>query len=258
MFNLSLTHVAIIFATQELIMRKISAIVIAIIISGTAFSQTTNKIPSKLGNRAADHLMVQVASNYWSGTADSVSSYIKGLNRSANVYLMYDKQFKTNPRLSAGIGIGVGTSNIYFDKMQTRISSFNAKLPFIRTDTGNSFKRYKLATAFLEIPVELRFMAKPETPNKSFKGAIGVKIGTLVNAHTKGKSLENAAAQKINGYTVKENSKYYFNTTRIAATARVGYSIFSIFGSYNITGIFKDGVAPDTKLLQVGFAISGL
>ncbi len=239
-------------------MRKFSAIVFALTISSIAFSQTTSTLPTKLGNRAADHFMVQIAGNFWSGAADSVSRNIKNFNRSANVYLMYDKQFKTNPRLSAAIGIGVGTSNIYFDKMEARIASTNSKLPFIRTDTGNNYKKYKLSTAFLEIPVELRFMAKPETPNKSIKGAIGVKVGTLVNAHTKGKNLQNAANAKLNGLTVKENSKAYFNTTRVAATARVGYGIFSLFGAYNITSMFKDGVAPDTKLLQIGFTISGL
>ena len=239
-------------------MRKIFAIVFVCTISIVAFSQTNSNKPVKIGNRAADHLMVQFAGNFWSGTADSVSSYINGLNRSANVYLMYDKQFKTNPRLSAGIGIGVGTSNMYFNKMETRISSLNQKLPFIRTDTGNNYKKYKLSTAFLEIPVELRFIAKPETPNKSLKGAVGIKVGTLVNVHTKGKNLQNSAGNKLNAFTVKESSKQFFNTTRIAATARVGYGIFSLFGSYSITGIFKDGVAPDTKLIQVGFAISGL
>ena len=130
-------------------MRKIFAIVFACTISIVAFSQTNSNKPVKIGNRAADHLMVQFAGNFWSGTADSVSSYINGFNRSANVYLMYDKQFKTNPRLSAGIGIGVGTSNMYFNKMETRISSLNQKLPFIRTDTGNNYKKYKLSTAFL-------------------------------------------------------------------------------------------------------------
>ena len=239
-------------------MRKIVAILFACTISTIAISQSKTTIPTKIGNRAADHLMVQVAGNFWSGTADSVSSYIKGFNRSANVYLMYDKQFKTNPKLSAGIGVGVGTSNMYFTKMETRIATISAKLPFIRTDTGSNYKKYKLSTAFLEIPVELRFMAKPETPNKSLKGAIGVKVGTLINAHTKGKNLQTASGGKLNGLSVKENSKLFFNTTRIAANARVGYGIFSIFGAYNITGIFKDGVAPDTKLLQVGFTISGL
>ncbi|MCY7292599.1 MAG: PorT family protein [Ferruginibacter sp.] len=239
-------------------MRKFSAIVFALTISAIAFSQTTPTIPTKLGNRAADHFMVQIAGNFWSGSPDSVSNNIKSFNRSANVYLMYDKQFKNNPRLSAAIGIGVGTSNIYFDKMEVKIAAANPKLPFIRTDTGNNFKKYKLATAFLEIPIELRFMAKPETPNKSIKGAIGIKVGTLLNAHTKGRNLQNAAGTKINGFTLKESSKSYFNTTRIAATARVGYGIFSLFGAYSITNMFKDGAGADIKLVQVGFTISGL
>ncbi len=239
-------------------MRKIFAIIFACSISTIAICQTKNSIPSKIGNRAADHLMIQLAGNFWNGTADSVSNYIKSFNRSANVYLMYDKQFKTNPRLSAGIGVGVGTSNIYFNKMETKIAANNAKLPFIRTDTGNNYKKYKLATAYLEVPVELRFMARPETPNKSLKAALGLKVGTLLNAHTKGRNLQTASGGKLNGLTIKESSKNFFNTTRLAATARVGYGIFSVFGAYNITGIFKDGVAPDTKLLQVGITISGL
>lgn len=239
-------------------MRKIFAIVFACTISTLAFSQTKSNTPTKLANRSADHLMIQLASNFWSGTADSVSKYVNSFNRSANVYLMYDKQFKTNPRLSAGIGVGVGTSNIYFSKLETRLTSLNSKLPFIRTDTGSNYKKYKLATAYLEIPVELRYIAKPETPNKSIKAAIGLKVGTLLNAHTKGKNLQNSAGNRLNGFTVKESSKSYFNTTRLAATARVGYGIFSVFGAYNLTGIFKDGVAPDTKLLQVGIVISGL
>ena len=239
-------------------MRKLFAILFACTISTIAISQTKSSIPTKIGNRAADHLMVQLATNFWTGTADSVTSYIKGFNRSANVYLMYDKQFKTNPRLSAGIGVGVGTSNIYFDKMETRIAANSAKLPFIRTDTGNNYKKYKLATAYLEIPVELRFMAKPETPNKSLKAAVGLKVGTLLNAHTKGRNLQTASGGKLNGFTVKESSKAFFNTTRLAATARVGYGIFSLFGAYNITGVFKDGVAPDIKPVQIGITISGL
>jgi len=58
--------------------------------------------------------------------------------------------------------------------------------------------------------------------------------------------------------TVKENSKSYFNTTRLAATARVGYGNFSLFGAYSLTGIFKDGIAPDIKGMQIGLAFSGL
>jgi Outer membrane protein beta-barrel domain len=142
--------------------------------------------------------------------------------------------------------------------MEAKITATKSTLPFLRTDTGNNYKKYKLATAYLEIPLELRFTANPSNPNKSIKGAIGIKLGTLLNAHTKGKTLQNSAGTKINAVTVKENSKSYFNGTRIAATARVGYGIFSLYGSYGLTSLFKDGVAADTKLIQIGLTISGL
>ncbi len=240
-------------------MRKLSVIVFALLVSAAAFAQnTTPKKSVPLVNRAADHFMFQLAANFWSGTADSVKNYVNSFNRSANAYIMIDKPFKGNQKFSAAIGVGVGTANIYFDKMETKIAAFNNKLPFIRTDTGNHYKKYKLATAYLEAPIELRFMSRPQTPNKSWKGAIGVKLGTLLSAHTKGKTLENSTGTKLNGFSVKENTRQYFNSTRLAATARVGYGIFSLFGSYSITNVFKDGVAPDIKGAQIGLTISGL
>lgn len=248
-----------IFAAQAYIMRKLLLLALVCISSVSAFSQDTkNKKKFDLGNRPGDHFMLQLALNSWQGTPDSISSHMGGLQRSANAYVMLDKPFKGNPRFSFGIGIGVGTSNIYFKKMIVDIASSKPLLPFNAVDTLNNFKKFKLSTAFLEAPIELRFTDNPENPNKTIKAAIGIKVGTLINAHTKGKVLRNAAGNVLNSYTIKENSKSYFNTTRMAATARIGYGAFSVFGAYNITGIFKDGVAADTKLLQVGLTISGL
>ena len=249
----------IIFAAQEFIMRKLLVIVFALAAAAPAFSQTTKeKKKFDLSNRAGDHFMIQIASNTLPGLPDSINTHIKGFNRSANVYLMLDKPFKGNPRFSAAIGVGVGTSNIYFKKMNVNISSSNTILPFTATDSLNHFKKYKLATAYLEAPVELRFTANPGTPNKTLKAAIGVKVGTMLNAHTKGRTLQNAAGRTVNDITEKIATKKFFNTTRLAATARIGYGNFSLFGAYNLTSVFKDGVAAPTKLLQIGITISGL
>jgi hypothetical protein len=239
-------------------MRKISFILFALLASITVFSQKTTNKEKSIADKAADHFMFQVGTNIWTGTADTVKAYVKGFNRSANVYVMYDKQFKNSPKFSIAAGIGIGTSNIYFKKMEIDIIATKSKLPFLRADTGNYYKKFKLATAYLEIPLELRFTSDPANPNKSIKAAIGVKLGTLLSAHTKGKTLQNSAGTKLNASAVKESSKAYFNGTRIAATARVGYGNFSLFGSYGLTSIFKDGVAPDTKLIQFGLTISGL
>jgi len=131
-------------------------------------------------------------------------------------------------------------------------------LPFTPVDSAEHFKKYKLASTFLEVPLEFRFTARPAEPNKSFKAAIGLKAGTLLNVHTKGKTLLNAAGTTLNSYIEKENSKRFINGTHFMATARVGYGIFSLFGSYQLNRFLKDGAGPAIKLYQVGLTISGL
>ena len=253
--------VPIIFAPQENIMRKLLVLVIAFMATVPAFSQDIPKKEKKkfdLSNRAGDHIMIQLALNSLQGAPDSIQSHIKGFQRSANVYLMFDKPFKGNPRLSVAIGAGIGTNNYYFKKMIVDIASTGAVLPFRAVDSANNYKKFKISTAFLEVPLELRFTANPETPNKTVKAAIGVKVGTLLNAHTKGKILRDKNDNVLNNYTVKETTKTFFNTTRLSGTARVGYGNFSLFGAYSFTGMFKDGVAADMKSLQIGLTISGL
>ena len=226
----------------------------------SSYTAPLKKSPKRydLSQKAGDHLMIQLASNQWSGAPDSISSRMGGLNRSANVYFMLNKPFKGNPKLSVGFGVGVGTSNIYFKKMEVGITKTTPVLGFINTDSTNNFKKYKLATAYLEAPIELRFTSNPENSMKGIKAALGIKVGTLLNAHTKGKGLKTKTGGALNEFTIKESSKAYFNSTRLAATARVGYGNFTLFGSYNFTPIFKDGVASDIKLMQIGLTLSGL
>jgi hypothetical protein len=240
-------------------MKKIFSLLLVAALTQVAMAQNTpSPAPIKVGKRSADHIMLQVGSNFWMGMPDSVSRFTKRLNRSVGVYAMFDKQFKTMPKLSVGFGLGIGVSNMYFNRMELRIDKFDSKLPFIRTDTGNNYKKFKLATAYLELPVELRYMTNPTTPNKSWKIAIGAKIGTLVNAHTRARTLQNAAGTAFNKNSYKVNSKNYISGTRLAATVRFGYGIYSVFGTYNFTSVFKDGAAADIKGGQVGFCISGL
>jgi len=248
------------FATQELLMKKILLVLVAAVsvLSAAAQTDTKKKNRADVISRAGDHLMLQLSSDHWIGTADSVDRHMKGFARGLNAYVMLDKVFKGAPQFSVAFGLGVSTSNIYFKNMSIDLKSKTATLPFNNLDSFNRFKKYKLTTAYLEIPVELRFTFKPEREDRSMKAAIGFKVGTMLNAHTKGKNLQDASGRQINSYTMKENSRSFFNSTRLAATARVGYGNFSLFGSYQVNNMFKDGVASDTRLLQVGLTLSGL
>ncbi len=210
-----------------------------------------------VANRPKDHFLIQLGYMNWTKTPDSIAT--KGIARSFNMYFMLDFPFKTDPRISVALGAGIGSDNQYFNKTYIDISGSKAdKLGFINKSDTNYFKKYKLNTTYLEAPLELRFTKNPETPNKSFKGAIGIKVGTLLSATTKGKNLLNKNGNTVNGFTEKEKAKRYFNGTRFTAVGRVGYGIFSLYASYQLNAFIKEGYGPDIRPFQVGITISGL
>ncbi|HSC54572.1 MAG TPA: outer membrane beta-barrel protein [Phnomibacter sp.] len=214
-----------------------------------------------LANRANDHFMIQFGYDGWMNRPDSIQT--TGFGRHFNMYVMLDKPFKTDPRFSVGLGAGVGSSNIYFDQTIVHIANKptnNRQVVFEDVTDTTQFKKFKLANAWLEAPVELRFVANPFNTNNSFKVAVGAKVGFLVSATTKGKNLQTAGGTTIYGdkYIVKEKEKSYFNSTRFAATMRVGYGPFSLYGAYSILNLFKDGAGPAVKPYSIGLTISGL
>lgn len=252
---------AITFATQDLIMKKIACIIIAFISFSIAHAQLkTKKDWSKVNiEKSGDHIMLQLSSDHWSGAPDSINNRMKGLSRGLNFYVMLNKPFKTDPRWSIAGGVGISTSGIYFTKTNIGINNINATtLSFTDVTNSNSFKKYKLATSFLEIPIELRYTFDPENEDKSWKIAVGVKVGTMLNVHTKGKNLISSTGTALNSYTEKESSKQFFNTTRLAGTARVGIGHWSVFGAYSITNLLKDAAGASIKPFQVGITLSGL
>lgn len=214
------------------------------------------KTPINLSGRANDHILVQIGYTGWNGIPDSINQ--GGFSKSINVYFMFDFPFKTSPKLSIGVGAGISTDQVKFSKTYIGIKEKTTTLQFIDQSDTSHFKRTKLGTAYVEAPIELRFTADPLNSDKSLKFALGVKIGTLLNAHTRYKDLEDENGTLINSYTMKESSKKFFNSTRLSAQARIGWGHFSLYGSYQVTALFKDGVAPVIRPYSIGLTLSGL
>lgn len=242
-------------------MRKVLLVVLAGMLSTSLFAQNDSiarKAALTPGNavKGGDHFLLQLGYFTWNNKPDSIQT--KGLSRTFNAYFLFDFPFKTNPKWSVAIGPGIATDNIFFDETNVGISANTNALVFDNVSDTNHFKKYKLTTAFLEAPVELRFTANPYENKRSIKFAVGAKVGTLLSATVKGKELQNSADRSINDYTMKEKSKRFFNTTRLSGTARLGYGPFSIFASYGITPVFKEGLGPQVRPLSIGLTISGL
>lgn len=240
-------------------MRNIYVLVAALFIGFAANAQETAKKKNGFLSRsqkANDHFLFQVGANMWSGKPDSIKT--KNLGRDMNVYFMFDFPFKTNNHLSVGIGVGFGSSSVFFDKGSVDIAGNSSKLVFRDLDSANHYKRYKLAVTYLEAPIELRYLMNPERADRSFKVAIGAKVGTILDVHTRAKELRDKNDNVINDIVVKEKQKKYFNAQRLALTARIGWGNFSLYGQYQVNGLLKDGMGAVIRPYTVGLTLSGL
>lgn len=240
-------------------MRKIVFSFLAICFVSVAFAQDSTirrMLPNKKETPSNDHFFIQLGHTSWVGKPDSIKT--KGLPRSLNIYVLMNFPFKTNPHWSVAIGPGIATDNIYFDRTTIGIKDNTPSIVFDNVSDTSHFKKYKLGTAFLEAPVELRYRFNPSEDSKTVKIAAGVKVGTLLSAKVKGAELQNSSNQLLNAYTLKEKSKRFFNKQRLSVMGRVGYGPFSVFASYSVTPVFKEGLGPVVRPLTIGLTVSGL
>jgi hypothetical protein len=205
-----------------------------------------------LSHRANDHFMVQIGYDGWAAKPDTLNT--AGISRSFNFYFLLDFPFKTDPRLSVGAGLGIGSSNMYFKNQKSPLSV----LPTADAGGGDHFKKYKLVTTFLEVPLELRYALDPENTNKSWKFAMGVKVGTLLSAYSKGKNVENSSGQVTDAVIEKQKANTYFNNLKLAGTARISKGVFGIFGQFQFTSLIKAPYSTAVYPFSVGICFSGL
>ena len=240
-------------------MKKIISLTVCVLLASYLMAQD-NPTPKKkqninLSNRPNDHFMIQLGYLGWSGIPDTITT--GGLSKSFNMYYLFDFPFKSNPKMSMAFGPGIGSDQMLFKETYVGIKDLTPRINFTNQSDTNHFKKTKLATVYLEAPIELRFSADPLN-GKGFKAAIGIKVGTMISAHTRNSKFQNSADQNLNDYVMKESSKRFFNKNRLVGSVRLGYGHISLYGQYQLGSLFKDGAGPDVKPFSIGITLSGL
>lgn len=196
-----------------------------------------------------DYVMIQLGYTNWANIPDSIK--VGGLGRAANIYLCYDFPIQKS-NFSFAAGIGVSSNNIYLKNQQIILSDTVSYVQFVPEKL--SFKKYKYSTTYIEAPFEIRYFENKENKNIGIKAAIGMKVGAMISAHTKGKMTVNNKP-----IVEKESTKRYVETYRYSLTGRIGWGNFSLYGQYAINNLFKVNNGPiGVKPFQIGICISGL
>jgi hypothetical protein len=207
------------------------------------------KVNTNYKKPSRDYVMIQAGYHTWLKN-DTVKINTRNRGHEIAAYLCYDFPLQ-NASFSFAAGVGVTSCNIYLDSMTMPL---NRKGDFYNTvkfeyDTFG-YKRYKISNNYIEAPFEIRYFANKLNRNRGFKASVGAKVGTLVNSHTKG--------VYTNNYKEKEANRRYNDTWRITPTVRLGWGNFSIYGSYQISEVFKAGNIQGIRPATVGICISGM
>ncbi len=201
--------------------------------------------------------MVEYGFNWFTRPPQDVEKGFWG-SRTLNLYYQYDKQFGSSP-WSVHSGLGLGLERYKLQSFTLRLSNDTIKVTtptlardasgntqFISSgallfgDTAKAASKSMFITNYVDVPVEFRFTANPTDPAKSFKAAIGGRIGVLLNAQTKLKYSEDGEVKKL-----KDRQDFNLNPFRYGAYGRIGVGNVYLSIYYNFSDLFKAGKGPD-------------
>jgi hypothetical protein len=237
--------------------QKFASLLILLVTGFTTFAQTTPATPAKKGRPdIPGTFVVEIGLNRG---LDAPSSFDIGLwgSRTVNIYYQYEIRL-FNSRMSFVPGIGLSLERYRF-KSATLVTVTDDSVNLTFADPATiSLKKTQLITNFVDLPLELRYSSKPEDPTRSFKMAVGGRIGYLYDSFNKLKYKQDGELIQV-----KNKRDFNLNNLRYGVSARIGFGNFAVVGYYNLTNLFEDGkgipskgVVQDFPTYTIGISLS--
>lgn len=177
-------------------------------------------------------LMVDVGLNYWSTSSDSLQQ--EGWpSKSVGIYFV--KRKGLSEKFSFTYGLGLGLDKISLGKTHTLFSgkdeAYVGELPVTTIDKN------RLATTYLDVPLELRFYPKGTEEGEGFFVSAGAIGGVFLTAHTKWTHEDTGE-----NVTEKTSGRFDINTFRYAAQFRIGFKGIHVFYKHYFNETFRNSV----------------
>lgn len=209
-----------------------------------------NEANSQVVNeRARKRISIGVGmfTDIWSGIPDGIA--IRAINQGFQSFVMYNAPFgKSNFGFSAGLGFRA--NNMYGNFLSDSLrdpSGTGTELTMIPKNID--FKRSKLTTPYLELPLEFRYTSKSK-----IGVGIGFKLAYLLPAHTKyvGEDYLLDSESKLR---VKYREIENLESFSYGPTLHIGYKWFHVTGYYSISKLFVKNKGPQMYPISIGFVL---
>ena len=203
-------------------------------------------------------LIIEIGFNSLMNSPDQMNMKLWG-SKIFNTYYLYDVPIGDS-HFSFHPGFGIGTEKYAFaDDVTlgyTTNTNNNREVTIVGLDSlysNASFSKSKLATTYIDIPMEIRWISRKYDPKRSLKITIGGKIGYLIDSHTKVKYSQGGETKKA-----KSKQDFELNDIRYGAYGKLGYGNFSLFYYQSISDLFKKDKGPyqtDTSPIMFGISL---
>ena len=213
-----------------------------------------------------DHNKIKI---YWAGIGLGVNGYLNSANKtnvpsgykfldldyskSINVSLNFWEQriplWKNHVNIVTGMGFDI--SNYRFTNKNYKLLPDSNFVSAIR-DTVNNYKKSKLVTTYLNVPLLLQFDTDPlGKHNRTIHLSAGLVGSMRIGSHTK-QVYENG-----NTYSrPKTHDDFNLNPFGCSAMLRAGYGKIDIYASYSLSTLFRNNQGPQLYPFTVGITLA--
>jgi hypothetical protein len=170
--------------------------------------------------------------------------YEKSINVDINLYEQNINLI--NNHLGLITGIGLTYNNYRFDNNTVLVSDTNIVYGFVDNTATSNYKKTKLLVNYLTVPLLLEYQTNDRTDVNSFHITAGLIGGIRYGSHTK--------IVLSDGKMTKNHDDFHLNPFKLDATARIGWGLVNLYGTYSLTTLFKDGKDPELYPFSLGIA----
>ncbi|GLB50726.1 porin family protein [Neptunitalea lumnitzerae] len=158
-----------------------------------------------------------------------------------------DIPINTNRNKGFGVGLGYTNNSFYYNMRATRV---NGVVQYDYIDGDTSYKRSKIETHAIEIPIEYRWRTSTATSNQFWRIYTGVRISY--------------AFSRLSKFISDSEKDVFTNDTieplQYAAYVSLGYKTWNLYGSFAFSKLFKDGtvIRSTGESLDMSYLNAGL
>lgn len=243
-------------------MKKLLLLILTIGTIFTVQAQEDERKRTPIGGRPdiKGDLFLEVGLNVLNNRPSDLNTRIMR-SRTFNVYYQTpinmfgdNSGFTFNP----GIGLGVDKLNFtngrnLFNNPQTGANS--SRLATVSSVYGANIdlQTNNFTLTYLDIPLEFRYHFNKRNYDKSFKVAVGAKVGYNLKAQTKVRFTdENDLTRQV-----KDRQSFGVNPFRYGVYTRIATPGFNIWAHYALSSLFENDLGPfQTEATQFNFGIS--